>query len=186
VNLKFRLPQEESSLRADARRNRERIVQAALELLAERGERASMEEIARAAGLGVGTLYRHFRDRRALLEHIATNALHQLMAFSEAAAARDIPRWNALRLIVEHCVRLPLALINTMPDGTPKNPERANLARAHKVLLERIVKEARDEGSLRRDIPPREVVDVLQTIVCRPGARADDYLITVMLDGLKA
>lgn len=145
-----------------------------------------MEEIARAAGLGVGTLYRHFPDRRALLEHIATDALHQLMAFGKGAAGRDIPRWNALLLIVDHCVGLPLALINTLPDGTPKNPERANLARAHKVLLERIVKEAQDEGTLRRDIPPREVVDVLHAIVCRPGARAGDYLITVMLDGLKA
>lgn len=48
------------------------------------------------------------------------------------------------------------------------------------------MKEAQDEGTLRRDIPPREVVDVLETVICRPGARADDHLTTVMLDGLRA
>jgi AcrR family transcriptional regulator len=173
-------------VRADAQRNREAIVAAALRLLTARGARVSMEEIARAAGLGVGTLYRHFPDRQALLEHIAVDTLTRLVASSRAVAAEDVPRWDALRRIVDRCVDLPLSLIRDLTITTSTDPERARLAREHNDLLERLVAQAQEEGALRRDIPSSEVVELLQVAVCRPGTRDDDHLVTVVMDGLRA
>lgn len=53
------------------------------------------------------------------------------------------------------------------------------------VRLEQLLGQAQQEGTLRPDIPPREVAGLLNVAVCRPGARADDHLTTVILDGLK-
>lgn len=168
-------------MRADAQRNRGLIVAAALDLLMARGGGVSMEEIARAAGLGVGTLYRHFPDRQALLEHIALDALDGLLAFSRAAVAEEAPRWDVLRRIVARSTELPLALTKSLSTGSPA---REQLAREHDELLERLVRQAQDEGALRRDIPPQGIVELIQVAVCRPGVRPDDHLVTVVLDGL--
>ncbi|MFD0888357.1 TetR/AcrR family transcriptional regulator [Streptosporangium algeriense] len=172
-------------MRADARRNRELIVTTALGLFAEHGTAVSMEEIARTAGLGVGTLYRHFPDRQALVEEIALDTLRRLMTFSEAVTTGDGPCWQALRLVVEHCAGLPLALIRSLSPATTANPELARLERDLNALFERLAKGAQEEGTLRGDIPPGEVVGLLNVAVCRPGARADDHLTTVILDGLR-
>jgi AcrR family transcriptional regulator len=169
-------------VRADAQRNRELIVATALDLLTAHGARVSMEEIARAAGLGVGTLYRHFPDRQALLEHIATDALVGLLAFSRAAVAEDGPRWDVLCRIIARCAELPLALTRSI---SSPNPARAELAREHDELLERLVAQAQDEGTLRADIPPPTVVEVVSVAVCRPGVCPGDPVITVVLDGLR-
>ncbi|MEV8631025.1 helix-turn-helix domain-containing protein [Streptosporangium sp. NPDC051023] len=172
-------------MRADARRNRELIVTTALDLFAEHGARVSMEEIARAAGLGVGTLYRHFPDRQALLEEIAVDTLQRLMTFSRAAAAEETPRWQVLRLVVEHCAGLPLGLAKTLSSTPISHPELPRLERDLNALFEQLAKGAQEEGTLREDIPPSEVIALLNVAICRPGARADDYLTTVILDGLR-
>lgn len=151
-----------------------------------RGPKASMEGIASAAGLGVGTLYRHFPDRQALLEHIATDALRRLLESSRAAVAEDRPRWEVLRQIVDRCVELPLALTNALTTEDARGSERVRLAREHDDLLEGLVAQAQDEGVLRRDIPARGVVELIRVAVCRPGAGTDDHLVTVVLDGLGA
>ena len=62
-------------LRADARRNRERVLQAAREVFAEQGREAQMDDVARRAAVGVGTVYRHFPTKEALIDAIAGEAL---------------------------------------------------------------------------------------------------------------
>ncbi|MEX5708395.1 helix-turn-helix domain-containing protein [Parafrankia sp. FMc6] len=173
-------------MRSDARRNRELISAAARELFTERGAVVSMEEIASAAGLGVGTLYRHFPDRAALLETIAADTLERFLAFGRAEAARDLPRWQVLLRIIEHCTKLPLALVKTLAEGVATAPTVASLTAEADALLAAIVEQAQRERTLRPDIPSRDVVGLLNLMVCRPGARADDHLVTVMLDGLRA
>ncbi|WP_018505646.1 TetR/AcrR family transcriptional regulator [Parafrankia discariae] len=173
-------------MRSDARRNRELISDTARELFTERGAAVSMEEIAGAAGLGVGTLYRHFPDRAALLEAVAADTLGRFLALGRAEAARDLPGWQVLLRVIEHCTRLPLALVKTLAEGVAATPEVAGLTTEAEDLLVGVVERAQRERTLRPDIPPREVVKILNVVVCRPGARADDHLITVMLDGLRA
>ena len=69
------------AMRADARRNRQRLLDAALQVYAERGaDDASLDEIARRAGVGIGTLYRHFPTRRALLEAVYRDQVEELCA----------------------------------------------------------------------------------------------------------
>ncbi|WP_026403119.1 TetR/AcrR family transcriptional regulator [Actinomadura rifamycini] len=173
-------------MRADARRNRERIVARALELFAEYGPGVGMEDIARAAGLGVGTLYRHFPDRRALVEEIAATALRRYAAELRALAARDVPRWDVFAEVVAHSTEQPFALVKTLAeDGTPPPGERNALQREVDGLLREIVRAAQREGAMRADVRPEEVVDLLGTAVCRPGARAGDALCRVVLDGLR-
>ncbi|MEW2358758.1 helix-turn-helix domain-containing protein [Spirillospora sp. NPDC029432] len=183
-------------MRADARRNRERIVEAALRTFAERGPAASMEEIAQVAGVGVGTLYRHFPDRRALLEEIASEALERLIAFARTLApppaAHDsgapgdgggTPGWDALLRLVDYSVAQPYALLKTVgEEAAAVPPDRLREADA---LIAGIAERAQKEGTLRSDVTPAEVVAIFGTAVCRPGARADDPLIRVMLDGLR-
>ena len=64
--------------RVDARRNYERILTAARKAFAEGGESTSLEEIARRAGVGIGTLYRHFPNRQVLLETLYVNEVHEV------------------------------------------------------------------------------------------------------------
>ncbi|MGI5415835.1 TetR/AcrR family transcriptional regulator [Actinomadura luteofluorescens] len=172
-------------MRADAKRNRERIVSCALGLFVERGPGVSMEEIARAADLGVGTLYRHFPDRRALVEEIATGSLRCLGVEIRRLRAQELPRWEVLTRVVAFCAGQPFALIKAVADGDSM-PERIALQDEVDGLLRDLMREVQEEGAMRDDISPVEAVEILSTAVCRPGAQEDDAVTRVMLDGLRA
>ncbi|QKV80402.1 TetR/AcrR family transcriptional regulator [Amycolatopsis sp. Hca4] len=171
-------------MRADAVRNRERIVTQAVRLFAERGPDVPMCEIADAAGLGVGTLYRHFPDRRSLALDIGLGALRNLADF--ARATREDSAWAELVTIIRHCATLPLALAKSLAELLPEEEAQAELEQTVDSLLADVIVRAQGEGTLRADIPVAEVQRLLSTIICRPGARPDDYLTVVMLDGLRA
>jgi AcrR family transcriptional regulator len=172
-------------VRADARRNRSAITSAALRLAGERGEAVSMEDIAREAGVGVGTLYRHFPDRRALLEGIAVDTLRELLEATRAEVGRT-PAWEALLRIVDRSMTLPLPLTMSLITDGPERPELLELQAEVNALIAEIAAAAQREGDLRADVPPTEVVQVLEVAVCRCGARVDDHLTRVLLDGLRA
>ncbi|WP_328648986.1 TetR/AcrR family transcriptional regulator [Amycolatopsis sp. NBC_00348] len=172
-------------MRADALRNRERIAAAALTLFAERGPDVCMDTIAQAAGVGVGTLYRHFPDRQALLLDIAAGALRDLIEFGAGALEREDTGWQALVAIVRFCAGLPLALAKSLAGSLPAGTGLPELEQESDDLFARVVQRAQGEGAVRRDIPPPDVVALLAVVVCRPGARPDDHLTTVMLDGLR-
>ena len=169
-------------MRADARRNRELIVRAAIQVFTTADECVSMEDIARAAGLGVGTLYRHFPDRTALLALISCDVASRLAAGLEAAPA-ELPRWDVLLDYVRDAVREPFAMLKSVPVDNPVAAE--SVARLHNALLQ-VVKGAQDEGSIRADIEARAVIELLSLVVCRPGASAEDPLAKVVLAGLRA
>lgn len=173
-------------MRADARRNREAIVQAALRMFTEHGAQVAMDRIAAAAGLRVGTLYRHFDDRQALVEHVAIRAFEDFLAFGWAAAAAEQPRWNALRALTLHGLDLPLGLGAFLAERGKAPAELARLAAEAEELAGKLVRGAQQEGTLRADLDPGEVRELLSLAVCRPGARASRTLVTVLFDGLRA
>src|ERR1700755_1880479 len=80
--------------RADARRNYEKVLAAAREAFAEGGESTSLEEIARRAGVGIGTLYRHFPSRQALLEALYVDEVQEVCR--SAAQLEGADSWEAL------------------------------------------------------------------------------------------
>ncbi|MEV5752815.1 helix-turn-helix domain-containing protein [Actinoallomurus sp. NPDC052308] len=85
------VPGSDRGLRADARRNRERVLQIAQRLFATEGLGVSLDEIARRAGVGPGTVHRHFPTKEALYLAVATDQLERLVAEAEALAATDDP-----------------------------------------------------------------------------------------------
>ena len=82
-------------LRADARRNRERVLTAAAVVFSEHGHEAQMDDVASRAGVGVGTVYRHFPTKEALMEALAVDRFEKVLAAGQAALERDDP-WEAL------------------------------------------------------------------------------------------
>jgi AcrR family transcriptional regulator len=81
-------------LRADARRNRERVLVAAQVVFGEHGREAQMDDVARRAGVGVGTVYRHFPTKEALIEALAVDRFERILAVGKAALERTDP-WEA-------------------------------------------------------------------------------------------
>jgi AcrR family transcriptional regulator len=144
---------EQAGQRSHARRNHELLVAAAREVFAERGVEASLEEIARRAGVGTGTLYRHFATRDALVEAVFERRIGELIAVAETSAAEP-DGWQALVSYLEQTLeiqagdRLLKDVFLRLPPGTGRI-ERAREEISQ--LLEQILERAREQGSLRAD-----------------------------------
>src|SRR5262249_49101238 len=92
-------------LRRDAERNRQRILQAAAEVFTEQGLRATLDDVADRAGVGVGTVYRRFPDKEALVEALFTERLDKLVGFAEQALADPDP-WAGLVDLLERAATI--------------------------------------------------------------------------------
>jgi AcrR family transcriptional regulator len=149
-------------LRADARRNRDRIVAAAKALFATHGPDAPTEEIARSAGVAPGTLYRHFADREALIRAVAINNFERAFAEANAAVTEEASAWGALVRILRQSqeLRLSFRLLTAYPHvhAILKKERDVEQARRHMIeLLDRVVRRAQAEGTLRRDVGTGDV-----------------------------
>ena len=146
-------------LRADARRNRERIIAAARTVFAERGVEAQMDDVAREAGVGVGTVYRHFPHKEALLGELVAQKFRAFGDNAERALAVEDP-WEAfaglLRANAELCVRDV-----GMQEALARTPEAWRLADAEfqrlDALANQLVARAQAAGVLRPDFAVAEI-----------------------------
>jgi AcrR family transcriptional regulator len=141
------------TLRRDAARNRAALIAAGREVFAEQGPDASLEEIARRAGVGIGTLYRHFPTRDALIEVIFDEHIGEVVAAAEAAADDEDP-WNGLVGFLERVLdlqarNLPLrGVFLRHPGGHGVDERRRRIG----LLLEQLVAQAREQGTVRDDL----------------------------------
>jgi AcrR family transcriptional regulator len=140
-------------LRRDAARNRAKLTAAGREVFAEHGPDASFEEVARRAGVGIGTLYRHFPSREALAEEIYAEHIEEVVSAAEAAAAEE-DAWSGLVFFLEHMLdlqarNLPLRGLFFRLSGGPRAAERRRLILP---LLEQVVERGRAQGVLRDDL----------------------------------
>ncbi len=184
----------EARLRADARRNREQIVTAALELFREKGIDAPLEDIAARAGVGVGTLYRRFPDRDALIWATAHASLRGQVDMAEAALREEPGAWPALCRFLRECAELRFGALASAIEprlhaGIRADPELRGTRQALVGLIERMVAGAKAEGAMRDDVGLEEV-GLLMTlqIYTPPQVNADDALrqvMEIMLDGLR-
>lgn len=180
--------------RADARRNRERIVEAARELMATEGLDAGMDEIARAAGVGVGTVYRHFPTKDALIEALADQRFARLAQWAKEALAEDDP-WASFERFLRRGAELQAsdaALVEVMRsrgEVMREAAERHGLRRLNAKLLRR----AQKAGAVRSDMRPDDIPMImcgLGTATCStPGELAGPngwrrYL-EIMLSGMR-
>jgi AcrR family transcriptional regulator len=179
-------------LRADAERNRQRVLQVAQEVFATEGLAVPIDEIARRAGLGVGTLYRHFPTKEALFEAIVVGRMEQLVDEALAAAkARD--RGAAFfgfltRMVEEGAAKKDFlnALAGTGVDLHRVAAIKQRMRRALAVLLER----AQAAGAVRDDVGAADVLTLVMGTMGaadRHGAAPPERnrLLAVILDGLR-
>lgn len=153
----------ERALRADARRNREQIIEAARQLFAEQGVNAPMEEVAHRAGVGVGTLYRRFPDRDALIYAVAVEAMRMLAELARQAWADAPDPWGALVAYVHGCADLRPGMLQSgldprLHDAIRRDPELAGERKTLMDLLNRMVSGAQAAGVMRADVGPGDLM----------------------------
>jgi AcrR family transcriptional regulator len=150
--------------RTDAQRNRQRILEVAKEAFARSGANTSLDDIAKQAGVGAGTLYRHFPTRDALLEAVYRTEVEKLAA-AEQKLAQAMPPIEALRawmlLFVDHIAtkQIIAPALNTFVGGPSKLYEgsRAQITGA----IQGLVKRAIESGDIRRDLDPFDLLRAL-------------------------
>ena len=180
-------------LRADAARNRTRILAAAAEAFAEGGLAVTMDEIARRAGVGVGTVYRRFPDKDVLIDALFEQRIAELVALAEEA--RDAPRaWEGLVHFFEAGLALQAADrgLKEVLLSSGHGQERVARARAQiQPVMEDLVTRAKAEGGLRPDVEAPDL-GLIQFML---GALADSTrdidpeqwrrFLAIALDGLR-
>lgn len=150
--------------RADAQRNRERILEVAKEAFSRSGANASLDDIAKQAGVGPGTLYRHFPTRDALIEAVYRTEVEKLAA-AERKFAGSMPPIEALRawmlLFVDHIATKQIIgpALNTFVGGPSKlyQGSRSQIQGAIDALVKRAVK----SGDIRKDLDPFDLLRAL-------------------------
>jgi AcrR family transcriptional regulator len=150
--------------RADAQRNRERILEVAKQAFTRSGADTSLDDIAKQAGVGPGTLYRHFPTREELLKAVYRNELENL-ATAEEKFAETMPPVEALRawllLFVDAVAakQIIAAALNTLV-GDHKKVFEASYAQMHEAIR-RLVKRAVKSGDIRKDLDPMDLLRAL-------------------------
>lgn len=179
-------------MRADARRNRERLLAAAGAAFAERGaDDVSLEEIARRAGVGIGTLYRHFPTRQALLEAVYRDQVDALGARAAELIQADSPgaslaEWVAALVAFGKAKRgLTTALLEVLDkDSELLSSCRTVLRDATDALLER----AQRAGAARADVRGTDVIRLAHGVSMAADMGQDpgqaDRMLALVLDGL--
>jgi AcrR family transcriptional regulator len=184
-------------MRADARRNHEQVLVAARDLFLERGIDAPLDEVARRAGVGIGTLYRRFGDRDGLVRAVPLDALTHSIGVAEAALAEEDEEYDGLERLATYLRQMldarvaaimPLAL-DHVDDPVLREPREAS-ARA----VEALVQVAHDDGTLGKEVSFGDVGTLLVRLSRpMPGGldrELDDRLahrhLEVVLAGLRA
>jgi AcrR family transcriptional regulator len=178
-------------LRADAERNRERILVSARQLFTERGLHVSLDEVAERAGLGVATVYRRFASRGELIDAVFSDQVDAIVASAEEALAIDDP-WAAFEYLVTDSVERSARDrgLKELVLGSPEG--RAHVTRVREEMrprVEEIVARAQAAGVLRSDFASTDLMMVQMMV----GAVADvggeelwRRCLTLLLDGLRA
>lgn len=158
---------EDRPLRSDARRNRRRILDAATELILEVGGEPSRDAVARAAGVGIATLYRHFPDSQDLLRGVVLDVLDRAIGAGEDALD-DADDGSALRRYLHSAIDMGLGAINIVHPllDDADWPEQRNAAQD---LLGRLLDAARRDEAISSDVTATDIA--FATIrFCRPLA----------------
>ena len=184
----------ERTLRADARRNHEAVLEAARQGFAERGLDCQMEDIARSAGVGVGTVYRHFPNKEKLLDALIEDRFERLAERTAEALERDDP-WEAWCEVMRWSAKLQAddRGLSELLASRPLVGEAAATKAGLVELSDKLMRKAKRAGKMRKDL----MVEDIPTMICGLSAvtgAADGSLsamnwerfLEVMLDGMRA
>lgn len=179
-------------MRADARRNYERVLAQAKIAFAEHGVDASLEDIARRAGVGIGTVYRHFPTRQALLEAVFQERFDALRSLAgELADSREageaLDAW--LRAFAEHATASRGMPASVKAAVTDKQSELGSSCQAMHAAGGEMLARAQKAGTVRPEITASDMLRLVNAVAWateESGARTDvDRLLGVVLAGLR-
>jgi AcrR family transcriptional regulator len=181
---------ERRRLRSDAAANQERVLAAAVTAVLREGRQVPMATIAADAGVGIGTLYRRYPSREALLSALTLRAFRLVLACAEEAANRDEPALAALSSFLDDVISRRDDLVLPLHGGpVPVDPETvATRSRVHQVLG-RLLDRGRRDGSIRADAGTRDII-VLGAMLAQQLPNYPDWdhasqrLKAIFLDGL--
>lgn len=157
-------PAQPRRMRADALRNRERLIDAARDALIEQGANAPLDDIARRAGVGIGTLYRRFPERTALLRQVALDLLRRSAHEGSTALADEPDAFSALARYMHRALDLRIAAAMPVVVAQLEMDQDAELIAARRASVEpldQIIAGAHADGSLRPDVASGDIGLVL-------------------------
>ncbi|MQS34634.1 TetR/AcrR family transcriptional regulator [Streptomyces katsurahamanus] len=190
-----RAPVAASRPRADALRNRERIVTAARELFVVRGSGVPLDEVARRAGVGNATLYRHFPDRTALIHQVVLSVMSRITGRAEEAAAAEADPFDAVRRFVHAAADERIgALCPMLSDSFDRDhPELHAGHHALERAVAGLVERAQTAGRMRSDVAVGDLMVALTQLTrplhdhaCMDIDRFAHRHLQLFLDGLEA
>jgi AcrR family transcriptional regulator len=180
---------EKRVMRADARRNREKVLAAARHCMARDGLDTQMEEIACVACVGVGTVYRHFSTKEALVDALAGDRFERLAELANEALAQKDP-WGAFEGFMRAAAqiqsedRVLSEVLTWRPETMRAAAERVGML----GLVGKLMGRAQAAGKLRSDADPTDVPMVMCALAgtCRNPKMDPERYIAIVLDGLRA
>ncbi len=184
----------ERPLRRDAERNRQRILRAAAQVFTQRGLDATLDDVARQAGVGVGTVYRRFPDKQTLVAELFQDRIDAVVAVAEDAHAAPDP-WLGLVSFLEYAAATlagDLGLRQLMMFATYGKDRVAYAREQMRPAVARLVERAQAEGALRRDFSATDVpliAYLLASVAEYAGAVSPDIwrrYLALIIDGMRA
>ena len=184
-------------LRADAVRNRQRILVAAEEIFAQWGSAAGMDDVAVAAGLGVGTLYRHFPTKEALLEAILLDRMHRLVAQGRTYLEASEPGEALFEFLGQFVAQSQSKqdMIDALAKGFDsdqmfQNPEARATVELLTDIAGQLLRAAQPAGEVRSDLTSSDLLGLVLGPCMAPGnpliaACSPQRMLAVVRDGLR-
>jgi len=182
---------EEPRMRADARRSRTKLLEAATEAFAENGADAPLEDIARRAGVGIGTLYRHFPTRTDLQAAVYRSQVDAVCATADKLIGTASPAQaftGSVRAIAAYLIT-KRGLSKALIDAVGRDSELISVCSLRmRETLDGVLSHAQEAGVLRPDVTSMDVLRLVHGIVMATEKAPEDTdrLLGMMLDGLRA
>lgn len=180
-------------LRADARRNRGKIIDAARTIVAEHGEAAQIDDVARLAGVGVGTVYRHFPNKEALMGELVRQCVVECTSLARECAELDDP-WEAFAMLIRRsCENAAADAASRRTWGAAGEEAVAYAASAKAELVAvagALIERAHAGGQLRADFTVQDMPALMSglgaVVEAMPERERWERLVEFALDGLRA
>ena len=181
-------PAAKPTLRADARRNRARVLAAAQEAFADEGTSVPLDEIARRAGVGAGTVYRHFPSKESLFEAVVTDGVERLTGQARERLAADDPGtafFEFIEIVAEQAM-LNKALCEALESAGGALVKSDEPHTDFRALFGELLRRAQAADAVRGDVDPEDLTALLAGyLAIKRGSPPDRSLSRVLTDGLR-